>query len=79
MGKMVSFPYFQCLKELKEKKQRLSIILEIDYCLKNRLWKIFTSHLSNFNNKSKTSILNVSELATIFHIPERNSFNLSSH
>jgi len=31
--------------------------------------KFFTSHIFNFNNKSKTLILVTSELATIYHVP----------
>lgn len=69
-AKWYHFPYFSILERVEGKKQRLF------YNFKNRLLpeklsfgKFFTSHLSNFNNKSKTGILNVSELATIFHIP----------
>ena len=69
-GRWYLFPYFSMSKRVEGKKQRLF------YNFRNRLLpekspfgKFFTSHLSNFNNKSKTSILNVSELATIFHIP----------
>ena len=69
-GRWYLFPYFSMLKRVEGKKQRLF------YNFKNRLLpeklsfgKFFTSHLSNFNNKSKTGILNVSEIATIFHIP----------
>jgi len=66
----VYFPHIFIKKRVEGRKQRLL------YNFKNRLLpeklsfgKFITSHIFNFNNKSKTSILVASELATIYHIP----------
>lgn len=66
----VYFPYVRIPQRVEARKQRLL------YNFRNRLFpeqipfgKFFTSHIYNFNNKSKSSILVASELATIYHIP----------
>lgn len=64
------FPYVYAAERLEARKQRLF------YNYRNRLLpeklafgKFITSHIFSPNNKSKTSILVTSELATIYHIP----------
>lgn len=66
----IYFPYIFVNKRVEGKKQRLL------YNFKHRLFpekmsfgRFMTSHIFNFNNKSKTSIFVTSELATIYHIP----------
>ena len=66
----VYYPHVFVEKRVEARKQRLL------YNFKNRLLpeklsfgKFITSHIFNFNNKSKTSVFVASELATIYHIP----------
>jgi hypothetical protein len=69
-SRWIYYPYVFVPKRVEARKQR------IWYNFRNRLFpekmafgKFFTSHIFNFNNKSKTYILVDSELATLFHIP----------
>ncbi|MCL5004405.1 MAG: hypothetical protein M1170_00420 [Patescibacteria group bacterium] len=66
------FPYVYINKRLEARKQRfLNNYIKRALPEKLLFGKFFTSHIFNFNNKSKTSILVTSELATIFHIPNK--------
>ncbi|MEK7553232.1 MAG: hypothetical protein AAB504_00880 [Patescibacteria group bacterium] len=63
-------PHVFVKQRVEARKQRLL------YNFKNRLFpeklsfgKFMTSHIFDFNNKSKTSVFVTSELATIYHIP----------
>ncbi len=68
--KWIYYPYVFVKQRVEAKKQRVL------YNYQNRKFpeklafgKFFTSHIFNFNNKSKNFILNTAEIATLFHIP----------
>jgi len=64
------FPFFYYAERLETRKQRLlNNYRKRMFPEKLPFGKFFTSHIFNFNNKSKTLILVTSELATIYHVP----------
>lgn len=65
-----SFPYILIPKRSEARKQRLLYnYINRKLAEESSFGKFFTSHVFNFNNKSKNFILDTSELATIFHVP----------
>ncbi len=64
------FPYIFVSKRVEARKQRLLYNFR-NRLLPEKLWfsKFFTSHIFDFNNKSKSYTLVTSELATLYHIP----------
>ncbi len=69
-GRWIYFPYFFIKQKIEVRKQRIL------YNYRNRkmpeelkLGEIYASHYLDSNVKSKSFVLNVAELATIYHVP----------
>lgn len=60
------------IRNVYKKNRLISNYLNREVPPRTNLGKLATSYLWNFNNKSKTSRLNIESLATIFHMPTYN-------
>ena len=69
-SRWIYFPYLFVPQRVEARKQRILYNYRNRKLPEESSWaKLSTSHPLNFNFKSKTYILNTTEVATIFHVP----------